>query len=134
MTGWADASFLAEVNSRNVATGAFQDFFVPNGLPKMVIYDSGSEFAGILQGMCKLLRIPAEGVAPENHRAIRNERFHRYLNKVESINTADTGALTLWKQGVKFAIYAWNASPIDGTNIIRSFVAQRTRISLPNQH
>lgn len=59
----------------------------------------------------------------ENHKAIRNERFHRYLNKVQRINTADTGSLFRWKQGVIFSVYAWNASPMNGTDICQSLVA-----------
>ena len=62
-------------------------------------------------------------VAPENHKAIRNEHFHRYLNKVEQINTADQGSFHQWMQGVLFALYGWNASPIDGTDVGRAFVA-----------
>jgi hypothetical protein len=42
---------------------------------------------------------------------------------VQRINTSDTGSLFRWKQGVLFALYAWNASPIDGTDISRSLVA-----------
>jgi hypothetical protein len=37
--------------------------------------------------------------------------------KVETINTAETTSYNQWKQGVVFALYVWNAGPIDGTNI-----------------
>jgi hypothetical protein len=67
--------------------------------------------------------IPIHQVSRENHKAIRNKRFHRYLNKVQRINTADTGSPFHWMQGVLFALYAWNTSPIDGTDICRSLVA-----------
>ena len=60
-------------------------------------------------------------ICRENHKAVRNERFHRYLNKVETINTADKESFHQWLQGVLFALYAWNADPIDGTDVPRSF-------------
>jgi len=65
----------------------------------------------------ELLGIPVEPVAPENHKAVRNERFHRYLNKVQKINTANKQSYHQWIQGILFALYAWNAGPIVGTDI-----------------
>ena len=70
-------------------------------------------------------------VALENHKAICNEWFHYYLNKVECINTADKGSYHQWWQGVMFALYAWNASPINGTYISRSFVAVGQEFPFP---
>ena len=46
-----------------------------------------------------------------------------YLNKVQKINSADKGRLHQWLQGALFALYAWNAVPVDGTEIARSVLA-----------
>ena len=35
---------------------------------------------------------------------------------------ADKGSFQQWWQGVMFLLYAWNAAPINGTNICHSFV------------
>ena len=51
------------------------------------------------------------------------ERFHRYLNKVERIGAADSQSYEKWAMSYLFAVYAWNGSPVDGTDIIRSFAA-----------
>ena len=61
-------------------------------------------------------------MALENHKSIQNEWFHWYLNKVEWINMADKGSFQQWWQGVMFSLYAWNAAPINGTDICHSFV------------
>jgi hypothetical protein len=53
------------------------------------------------------------------------------LNKVEKIHAADTQSHTQWAQGTLFATCAWNASPIDGTNIIRSFAAKARVFPFP---
>ena len=70
-------------------------------------------------------------VSRGNHRAIRNERFHRYLNKALKITVADLRSVTAWWQTVLFSVYAWNASPIDGTDIIRSSAAVGREFPFP---
>ena len=89
----------------------------------MIFVDADNVFKDVFVEAFRLLRIPCVPVSPENHKAIRNENFHKYLNKVERINSADTAVLWRWKQGVLFCLYAWNASPVDGTDIPRSEVA-----------
>ena len=37
--------------------------------------------------------------------------------------SADKGILQQWFQGVIFAMYTWNAGPVDGTDIYQSVVA-----------
>jgi hypothetical protein len=47
MTAFAEAAFLTKADSDSMARAAFSHFFVPNGLPRLVIFDAGSEFAGV---------------------------------------------------------------------------------------
>ena len=124
MTGHASGAFLKAVTSTEAAITAFSQFFIVNGLPRLVIIDAGSENARELKCMCETLLIPCHVVSAENHKAVSCERFHRHLDKVEKTHVADSAFLSQWKMGVLFAIYAWNASPVDGTNIIRSFAAK----------
>jgi len=132
MTGFADAAFLSGmIDSEKVAAAAFGSFFITRGLPRLIIVDADGLFAGVFKTLFELLRAPVQPVAKENHKAIRNERFHRYLNKVERINSADTDSLLQWKQGVLFSIYGWNAAPIDGTDIPRSVVAMGREFPFP---
>lgn len=124
MTGFADAVDLPiSVTAESVAVATFAGFFVRNGLPRLIVVDQDGIFKGIFKELYELLGIPVQPVSPENHKAVRNERFHRYLNKVEKINTAAHKSYHQWLQGVMFALYAWNAGPIDGTDIARSFAA-----------
>ena len=67
--------------------------------------------------------IPVHIVARVNHKAIRDGGFHRYLNKVQRINSSDRGRLCQWLQGVFIELYAFNAGPLDEMNIARSVVA-----------
>ena len=83
---------------------------------------------GIFTGMFKktfqeTLLIQVHSVARVNHKEIRNEGFHRYLNKLHKVNSADKGILHQWLRGVLFALYAWNIGPVDGTDVDQSVVA-----------
>jgi hypothetical protein len=105
---------------------SFSHFFVPNGLPKLILIDDGSEFKGVLVQMCETLGIQYYVVAPEEHNAI-----FRYLNKVERLGVVDHQSYKKWKMNAIFASYAWKASPIDGTDVIRSFAAKARTFRFP---
>ena len=124
LTGFVMVAFLqSEVSSFSVAQTFLERFVGTVGLPLHVVVDKGNEFAGTFSTVLDTLQIPHETASPENHRRIRNERFHRLLNKVQAINTADYSSFFLWLQGTLFAAYAWNATPADGTDIPRSVAA-----------
>ena len=124
LTGFVIVALLQhEVSANTVAQALMERFVGTIGLPMHIVVDKGNEFAGVLSRVLDILHIPKETASPENHRRIRNERFHRVLNKAQAINTADFDDFFLWSQGVLFATYAWNAAPSDGTDIPRSLAA-----------
>jgi hypothetical protein len=131
LTGFVSLAFLTRIDSELVTHIAFSHFFCPNGLPKMVILDGGSEFKGMLVEVCEALGVQYHVVAPENHNAILCKRFHRYMNKVQRLGAADMQSFEQWKINALFAGYAWNASPIDGTDIICSFAAKARTFRFP---
>ena len=67
--------------------------------------------------------IPVHAVSRVNHKAIRNKGFRRYLKKLQKITSSDNRSLCQWLQGLFFALYAWNAVPLGGTDIDLSVVA-----------
>jgi hypothetical protein len=70
-------------------------------------------------------------VLAEQHEGILCEQFHRYLNKVPRLQRLDTKEYSNWMMNTSFALYAWNGSPIDGTDIIRSFAAKARTFHFP---
>jgi hypothetical protein len=50
---------------------------------------------------------------------------------VQRIQGLDTADFLIWMMNVYFAMYAWNASPIDGTDIVRSFAAKARTFNFP---
>jgi hypothetical protein len=131
MTSFAEAAFINKADSTTVSRAAFASFFIPKGLAKLVIFDAGSKFAGAMIKMCTSLGIPYHTVAKENHKAILNKQFHRYLNKVTKIHQANYKSLDQWTMGVFFSLYGWNTSPVNGTNITRLVAAKGRKCNFP---
>ena len=96
MCGFAGAAPLNREDSATVAQATFTSFFIPVGLPRLVVIDVGNPMHGVLVVMCKTLGVPHMTVSRGNHRAIRNERFHRYMNKALKVTVADLRSTTAW--------------------------------------
>ena len=92
------------------------------GICSRVVIDDDSKFKGFFQDMCIALKIEHIVLARGNHQGCRCERFHRYLNKVLTIECTKRRTNRIFVDGSKTATYAWNAMPIDGTDIVRSYV------------
>lgn len=131
MTGFAITGFIDKVQSAEIAVAAFQYIFTPFGFPTLVMLDAASTHHREVVRFLEMLNVPYYMAPPQAHNAIMSERFHRYLNKVQKIHAADTQVYNQWKLGTLFAAYAWNASPIDGTDIVRSFVAIGKHFKFP---
>ena len=89
MTGFglATATGMKEITSYQVARWDFGNFFVPFGIPKTIVVDADGLFPGMFKNnFQETLLIPAHSFASGNHKAIKNEGFHRYFNKVQKIN------------------------------------------------
>jgi hypothetical protein len=130
-TGHTSTGTLEHINSNTITRSAFANIFVPIGFPKLILVDEGSEFKGELVTFCKTLGIHYYVVSPEGHNGILCERFHKYLNKVVRQMGADLETHKRWVMNILFVVYVWNVSPIDGTNIIRSFAAKARTFRFP---
>ena len=114
--GLGAASGMKKITSYQVALWDFVNFFFPFGLPKMIVVDADGLFSRIFKNNLKeTLQITVHSVSRRNHKEMRNKGFHGYLKKVHNIHSASKGSLLQWFQGVFFALYAWNAGPVDGT-------------------
>jgi hypothetical protein len=73
--------------------------------------------------MREILGLEFHASARGNHIAVSVEQFFRFLNQAVTINTKDRGTNQVLIVSTQCATYAWNSSPIDGTEIIRSVAA-----------
>ena len=84
----------------------------------MIVVDVDGLFYGIFnKTFQETLLIPVHAAKKGNQKAIINERFHMYLNKLQNTNSADKGSLQQWLQGAFFSLYAWNTGPVYGPDI-----------------
>ena len=63
-------------------------------------------------------------VSVNKHRSIKCKRFFQLLNKLSRIGLINSSSLFLFHHYRLFMDYSWNASLIDMTNIIWSFLAK----------
>ena len=101
------------------------------GISHIVILDDGSPFKGVFSAMCKALRINYETLAKRNHNCLLVEKFHRFLDKAITIAAEDRGTNDIFVAAGVAAGYAWNSSPIDGTDILRSVPVIGRKLRFP---
>lgn len=89
----------------------------------MVVVDAGSNFKGLFEQMCGILSITFWPLSRGNHHRLSVERFHRYLNKTQTIQGNNIGTHSNFKRNILISAYGWNSAPIDGTDIVRSIPA-----------
>jgi hypothetical protein len=131
LTGMVIAECLSDITSANLAHVFMQQFLLKIGLTDTVVVDAGSTFRGLFESMCEQLKLKLHAAARGNHKAVSVERFFRVLNRSVAIACNDRGTNQVFVEAVHCTAYAWNASPIDGTDIIRSVAAVGREFKFP---
>jgi hypothetical protein len=120
-------SIIADLPSTDSATLA--EYFMKHvllrvGFCLLVAPDAGSPFFLHFKKMCEVLKISCQPALGGNHKSVHVERLFRFFNKAVAIAVDQRGGdARISSEVVHLANYAWNASPIDGTDIIRSVPA-----------
>ena len=123
LTGFVLVTATNDVTSHSLARLLVQDVLLKVGFCGLIVVDDGSTFKGLFKEVCAILHIELHVAARGNHQAVGVEHFHRFLNKAVAIAANDRGTNTVFVEAAHTAAYAWNSSPIDGTDIIRSVPA-----------
>jgi hypothetical protein len=115
-----------------LASVFMQEVLLKIGFCVMVVVDDGSTFKGLFPEMCDILKIRFHTVARGNHQALMVERFHSFLNEAVTLATNDRENIAEVNiPASALACYAWNSSPIDGTDIVRSVPAVGREFRFP---
>ena len=130
LTGFVCVTPIPDSESCTLAKH-FMEFLLRFGLCSIVVVDAASTFMGNFKQMCDALNFTLTPLAKRNHQAMRVERFLRFLHKVSTIATSDCGNPAVFEEASFVASYAWNSSPIDSTDIVRSFPAIRRILRFP---
>ena len=117
--------FVISIPIKNMSASYLARLFMEQvllkfGICAVVVIDDGSTFRGLFEEMCSLLKIRFHAAAKRNHKSIGVEKFHAFLNKGVTIYAEERGSNECFVEAAMVLVYAWNASPIDGTGFIRS--------------
>ena len=123
LTGFVIVAEFKVISSATIAALFMQQVLLKVGMCGMIRPDADSKFQGDFVSMCELLHIPCDPAARNNHKSVSVERFFKFANKALTIATNSHGSTGVSVEAIHVAAYAWNASVIDGTEIIRSVPA-----------
>ena len=128
--------FVISTPTFNITAGHLAMIFMEQvvlsfGMCAVVVVDDGSSFKSTFEEMCRLLKITFWALSRGNHKGLSVERYHRYLNKTQTIVGNDRGTHQTFLQNCKITQYGWNSAPIDDTDIPRSMAAVGREFRFP---
>jgi hypothetical protein len=123
LTGFVLVNATNNIAAHDLARLFVQEVLLKIGFCGLVVVDDGGNLKGLFVAVCDILSIIIHVAAHGNHKAVGIERFHKFLNKAVAIASNDRGTNTVFVEAAHTAACAWNSSPIDGTDIIRSVPA-----------
>ena len=101
------------------------------GMVTVVVVDVDSKFLSLFEEMYNALGLKLYAFSRSNHKGLSVERYHRFLNKTQTIVSQDRGAHHSIIENCKTSQYAWNSTPIDNTDISRSMAAVGCHFKYP---
>ena len=101
------------------------------GMVSVVVVDAESKFLGMFEEMCKAFGFKFWALSRGNHKGNRVEKYHRFLNKTQTIVGQERGTHLSFIENCKTSQYAWNSAPIDDTDIPRSLAAVGRHFKFP---
>ena len=123
LTQFVVSSIVKNPDAALLAKTFMEDVILTFGICAVVVVDSDSKFKSTFEDMCTKLNLMYWPVARHNHKGVTVEKYHRYLNKCQTIVGQDRGTHMSILQNYKLAQYGWNSAPIDNTDVPRSLPA-----------
>ena len=131
MTQFVVSSETTKIEAASLAKIFVKDVIMNFGMCSVVVIDDGSTFKNAFMDMCKKLRLHYWCLSRGNHKGNSVERYHRFLNKTQTINGNDRGTNTCYIENAKTSQYAWNSAPIDDTDVPRILAAIGRKFRFP---
>jgi hypothetical protein len=123
LTGFVMIAEISDTSAPTLANAFMKHMLLRVGFCGVVVPDAASSFKAEFEEMCSIIDILFHAAARGNHKSVSVERFFRTLNKCMSIACEARGTNKVSVECAHLTGYAWNASTIDGTNIVRSVPA-----------
>ena len=130
MTALAVIQPVQQLNSDSFLND-FMKILLQHGLCHTEFIDADSKFKATFSEMIDKLQLNKYELSKGNHQAMLVERFNKYLNKTMKIFTNERGTNKYYVQGALLFAYAWNSSPVSGTDISRSLLVLGREFQFP---
>lgn len=123
LTQFLVSSVVINPDAALLAKTFMEDMILTFGICAVVVVDSDSKFKSVFKDMCNKLNLMYWPVSRHNHKGVTVEKYHRYLNKCQTIVGQDSGTHMYILQNYKLTQYGWKSAPIDNTDVPRSLPA-----------
>ena len=101
------------------------------GMVAVVVVDADSKFKGLFKELCDILKITYWPLVRGNHKGNSTERYHRFINKTQTICGNDRDTHESIDTNIKTSQFAWNSAAIDNTDIPRCVAAVGREFKFP---
>ena len=123
LTQFFISSVVRNINVEILANTFMEGFALSFGMTSLGIVDADSKFWGVFEEKCKALKIHLWPLAWGNHKVLSVEKYHRFLNKTQTIVGQYRGTHLSIFQNSKTPRYAPNSTLVDNTDVPRSLAA-----------
>jgi hypothetical protein len=123
--GMCSFGTLEPVTGANATTfaSAIMKIQLRYGFCHTIVLDKDSKFFGVCHEALNLLKINCHVLSGDNHNPMLVERICRYFNKGLTIMCNERDTVRVALESLLLLLYAWNSSPVPGTDISCSLVA-----------
>ena len=131
LTQFVVSSIIKNPNALDLAKSFMEKVLLSYGMCSVVVVDADSKFRSVFEDMCSKLKIMFWPLARGNHKGLSIEKYHRFLNKTQTIAGDIRGTHHTILQNYKLSQYGWNSAPIDNTDVSRSMAAIGREFQFP---
>ena len=117
------SSIVTDANAETLSKLFMEQVVLRFGIVAVIVVDAYTKFLSTFEAMCSILGIHFWPLARCNHKGLSLEKYHRFLNKIQTIVGQDQGTHHSFIEHNKTSQYDWNSAPIDDTDIPRCLPA-----------
>ena len=101
------------------------------GMVLVVVLDADIRFRGAFKEMCSCLQMTFWPLARGDHKRNSVEKYHQFLNKTQAIAGKYYGSHDVFIRNSKTPQYAYNSTPFDDTEVMRSVASFGREFVIP---
>ena len=117
--------------STTTYASALMKIMIQFGICHTLVLNNDSKFLSVFKEVVNLLQLNCHVLSAQNHNGMLVERINRYRNKGLRILCNERDSVRVALEAILMLLYAWNSTPIAGTDLSPSLVAVGRGFSFP---